>query len=118
MSRQSDIFKSPIRKAHDKPPPFSPFVDYTPRRVTGTLFNPDINIESTPNNISYARERRSHYYHQLAVESNETFDEEHFMDSPVVRRHFGFTEQLSAPPSFNEKIQQALDIEALSRFFF
>lgn len=114
-----DIFKSPIRNVpstSSRLPPVSPFVDYTPRRTAAT-FSCDNNLDSTPNSITYARERRSQYYHQLAVDSNDTFSEGHYMDSPVVRRHFGFSEHLSSPPiSFNDRIQQAIDLETLSRY--
>lgn len=122
----NDIFKSPIRNVPSsssgssssrmKLPPVSPFVDYTPRRTKVRELSRNDDLESTPNGITYARERRSQYYHQLAVDSNDAFPEGHYMDSPSVRRHFGFSEYLTSPPiSFNDRMQQAIDLETLSR---
>jgi hypothetical protein len=133
-----EIFKSPVRKTTTHS---YNYVDYTPRRLqassvaattkagsssafsTPTAHTLVPNLESNPkNSLSYARERRSYFYHQLAVESNDPFEESDYMDSPAVRRHFGVSDRVvpiddddNTSTYFDKKMKQASDLEALSQ---
>ncbi|KAG2200567.1 hypothetical protein INT47_012353 [Mucor saturninus] len=110
MSRQ--IFKSPERKSSNaitRGAPLSEYVDYTPRSLDTEA--PEYN--QNPNSISYAKQRRSHMYHQMAMQSEDPFTESNYMDSPVVRRHFGInTPSISY---FDQKLLLAIDAEFLAR---
>lgn len=70
--------------------PLSEFVDYTPRTPSRRLeINPNIQVSTA--GISYAREKRAQYFHQLAQQSATTLQPGSFMDSPLVRRHVGIS---------------------------
>lgn len=87
------IFKSPTQTFEEKEP--ADFVDYTPRRMdASSAFSNHRNLEAIPNSISYARQRRSCFYHQLAKQDSNTDINVDYMDSPIVRRHFGVTERV------------------------
>lgn len=108
MARQ--IFKSPERKSIPQGTPLSEYVDYTPRSVF--LLDQDDQVNQ-PNSITYAKQRRSHMYHQMAMASDDPFTESNYMDSPVVRRHFGInTPSISY---FDQKLLMAMDAEFLAR---
>lgn len=108
MSRE--IFKSPVRKNTGQPmnTPLSEYVDYTPRRDMTWE-----DLDHHPNSISYAKERRTQYYQQMALEEEDEFVG-NYMDSPAVRKLFGIVP--SPTNYFDTKMQQALDQDSLSRF--
>lgn len=144
-NRTIEIFQSPARKPYNNTSFRAPttttttqrdnsnkdYVDYTPRRLqvaaSPAFRNSNVpNVESNPkllNSISYARERRSYFYQQLALEEsgNEDVTMDSYMDSPAVRRHFGVSDRVAAlsdsPPhsNFNERIRQAINLEQLSQ---
>jgi hypothetical protein len=89
------IFKSPIRPSSSEEKEPADFVDYTPRRMAASsAFSNNLNLESIPNSISYARQRRSCFYHELAQQGGYTDPNLDYMDSPTVRRHFGVSERV------------------------
>ncbi|KAG2234695.1 hypothetical protein INT48_004133 [Thamnidium elegans] len=107
-----EIFKSPVRRANTNPitAPLSEYVDYTPRRDLTAQ-----DLDRNPNSISYAKERRTQYYQQMALESEDPMTDVNYMDSPIVRRHYGI--DYSPPNYFDNKMRQALDQDFLSRTF-
>jgi hypothetical protein len=95
------MFKSPIRSSESQEP--TDFVDYTPRRLAASsAFSHHPNLESIPNSISYARQKRSCFYQQLAQQDGIDITTTDYMDSPIVRRHFGISERV-------------IDVEAMPR---
>ncbi|GAA5811151.1 hypothetical protein MFLAVUS_004580 [Mucor flavus] len=105
-----EIFKSPVRRPNTNPitAPLSEYVDYTPRRDLTAQ-----DLDHNPNSISYAKERRTQYYQQMALESEDPLGDVNYMDSPIVRRHYGI--DYSPPSYFDNKMRQALDQDFLSR---
>lgn len=92
-----EIFKSPTRPISQTNASLSNYVDYTPRRIQTLSFNFDKqpSLEDMPNSITYAKQRRSNFYHRLALEDDENFNENlDYMDSPVVRRTFSINEHV------------------------
>ncbi|KAI8642394.1 kinase-like domain-containing protein [Parasitella parasitica] len=93
-----EIFKSPTRPASQTNALLSNYVDYTPRRIqtsSSFTFDKEPNLEDVPNSITYAKQRRSNFYHRLALEADEKFNENlDYMDSPAVRRTFSLSEHV------------------------
>ncbi|CEP10264.1 hypothetical protein [Parasitella parasitica] len=92
-----DIFKSPTRPTSQTNASLQNYVDYTPRRIqtSSFTFDKEPNPEDVPNSITYAKQRRSNFYHRLALEADENFNENlDYMDSPAVRRTFSINEQV------------------------
>lgn len=110
LKMPKEIFKSPVRRSNTNPvtAPLSEYVDYTPRRDLTAQ-----DLDHNPNSISYAKERRTQYYQQMALESEDPLGDVNYMDSPIVRRHYGI--DYSPPSYFDNKMRQALDQDFLSR---
>lgn len=89
-----EAFKSPTRPTSQTTASLSNYVDYTPRRIQASSFDHSIGKDE-PNSINYAKQRRSNFYHQIALEADENFDEKSdYMDSPAVRRIFSINEEV------------------------
>ncbi|CAO3638098.1 unnamed protein product [Mucor fragilis] len=89
-----EAFKSPTRPVSQTTASLSNYVDYTPRRIQASPIDHNA-IKNVPNNVNYAKQRRSNFYHQIALEADENFDERSdYMDSPAVRRIFSINEQV------------------------
>ena len=92
-----EMFKSPTRPISQANASLSNYVDYTPRRIqtSSSNFDKQPSLEDMPNSITYAKQRRSNFYHRLALEDDENFNENlDYMDSPVVRRTFSINEHV------------------------
>lgn len=68
------------------------YVDYTPRRINMISFQ-QTNI---PNSITFAKQRRSLYYQQIAQQYDSGAMCDNYMDSPLVRKHLGINERIAA----------------------
>ncbi|KAL7310440.1 hypothetical protein PS15m_009943 [Mucor circinelloides] len=89
-----EAFKSPTRPTSQTTASLSNYVDYTPRRIQASSFDHSLGKDE-PNSINYAKQRRSNFYHQIALEADENFDEKSdYMDSPAVRRIFSINEEV------------------------